>query len=98
MIIIDSQYYQVTPLTAFVFAGNTPVSAFIIGPDLIRTTSLPELSPDGFWLVSTPGIQQISTLKINGKLYFESQSILGIQPGQFILDTNNALLTIKPYD
>lgn len=98
MIIIESQYYQATPLTAFVFAGEPPASAFIVGPDLVRTTALPELTPDGFWLVSTPGIQQISTLKINGKLYFESSSILGIQPGQFILDADNALLTIKPYD
>lgn len=99
MIIIDSQYFQNTvPLTLCVMEGEVMTTAYIIGPSFIKSAFLPELDIEGNWVLSVTGIKSIDTLKINNKLYFESENINLLSPGQFILNVDSQQLTIKPYD
>lgn len=99
MIIIDSQYHQATiPLTLCTIQGDVMATAFIVGPRFIKSTFLPDLNNDGFWVLSVPDVQEINTIKINNRLYFESKSVSEILPGQYILNTESQELIIKPYD
>lgn len=98
MIIINSLDYQSTSINACTLSGSESSCLFLIGPSFVKTVDLPLLGTDGLWRVTVSSVKNIEVIKISGRLYFKSKLTQEILPGQFVFDSNNELLIIKPYD